>query len=51
MQKFNDNVIVSLNKFDDDLESEIEYVKSFVEKLNVKFVISTMYEDGDTVCI
>ncbi len=51
MQKFNDNVIVSLNKFDDDLESEIEYVKSFVEKLNVKFVISTMYEDGDTGCI
>lgn len=51
MKKFNDNVIVSLNKFDDDSNFEIEFVKEYVEKLDTKFVISTMYKDGEDGCI
>ena len=51
MKKFNDNVIVSLNKFDNDLDSDIEYLKNYVENLNTKFVISTMYKDGEDGCI
>ncbi|MBE6160257.1 MAG: formate--tetrahydrofolate ligase [Lactobacillales bacterium] len=51
MKRFNDNVIVSLNKFDSDLDIEIEYLKDYVENLNTKFVISTMYKDGEDGCI
>lgn len=51
MKKFNDNVIVSLNKFEDDNNSDIEFVKNFTNNLNTKFVISTMYQDGEDGCI
>ena len=51
MKKFNDNVIVSLNKFDDDTNDEINYVKDFCVELNTKFVVSTMYKDGENGCL
>ena len=47
MKKFNSNIIVSLNKFDDDTDKEIEYVKKYVSKFNVDFVTSSMYQDGE----
>ena len=50
MKKFNDNVIVSLNKFDDDLEDEIKLIERFTNNLNSEFVVSTMYQDGDYGC-
>ena len=51
MKKFNSNVIVSLNKFRDDLDTEIAYVENFVKNKNCTFVISTMYSDGEDGCI
>ena len=51
MQKFNDNVIVSLNKFDNDLEEEINLIKDYSNKLGAKFVVSSMYKDGENGCI
>ena len=51
MKKFNSNVIVSLNKFENDLVEEIKQVEHFCSKLNVPFVVSTMYKDGDNGCL
>lgn len=46
MQKFNDNLIVILNKFNDDKKEEIEFVKNYVNNLNTEFLISDMYKNG-----
>ena len=51
MKKFNSNVIVSLNKFENDLVEEIKQVEHFCSKLNVPFVVSTMYKDGEDGCL
>ena len=51
MKKFNSNVIVSLNKFESDLVEEIKQVEHFCSKLNVPFVVSTMYKDGEDGCL
>lgn len=47
MKKYNDNVIVSLNKFDTDTDEEINTLKELVEKENTSFVVSSMYADGE----
>ena len=47
MKKYNDNVIVSLNKFDTDTLDEINTLKSLVEKENVSFCISKMFSEGE----
>lgn len=46
MKKYTSHVIVALNKFESDTEKEIEKVKEFCEKKNVKFAVSTAYKDG-----
>ena len=51
MKKFNSNVIVSLNKFIDDTEEEISFVRKIVENKSCSFVVSTMYSDGEDGCI
>ena len=51
MKKYNDNVIVSLNKFDDDTEQDIEYVRNYCKNLDTKFVVSTMFKDGEDGCL
>ena len=51
MKKFSDNVIVSLNKYDDDNEEEIEVLRKYLDNLNIKLCISTMYSDGENGCI
>ena len=51
MKNFNSNIIVSLNKFTDDIEEEIEQVRKYVEEFDVDFVISSMYQDGEDGCI
>ena len=51
MKNFNSNIIVSLNKFTDDVKEEIEQVRKYVEEFNVDFVISSMYQDGEDGCI
>lgn len=50
MKKFCSNVIVSLNKFDNDLLEEIEFVKNYTNNLDTEFVVSTMYKDGELGC-
>lgn len=47
MKKFNQNVIVTLNKFDDDTIEEIECVRNYVKNYNVSFTINTAYTDGE----
>lgn len=51
MKKFNSNIIVSLNKFNDDNDDDIKYLKDYVDSFNVDFVISTMYQDGEDGCL
>ena len=51
MKNYNDNIIVSLNKFDTDTDEEINTLKELVENENVKFVISSMYLDGEDGCL
>lgn len=51
MKNFNSNIIVSLNKFTDDIEEEIEQVRKYVEEFDADFVISSMYQDGEDGCI
>ena len=40
------NLIVCLNKFDTDTDSEIEIVKNYVEGLGIRFSVSTAYTQG-----
>ena len=51
MKRFNDNIIVSLNKFNDDSEEDIKKLEEFLNKLNIKLCVSTMYNDGEDGCI
>lgn len=46
MQKFTDNLLVILNKFENDTKEEIKVVKNLCNKLNVKLLISNMYKNG-----
>ena len=51
MSKYTDNIIVSLNKFNDDLVEDINYLKKYLNDKNIKLCISTMYQDGEDGCI
>ena len=51
MKKFNDNIIVALNKFDSDQDNQIKFIQDFCEKHNTAFSICTMYSDGKDGCI
>lgn len=51
MSKFTDNLIVSLNKFEDDTLEEINELKKYLDNMNIKLCISTMYSDGEDGCI
>ncbi len=46
MQKFTDNLLVILNKFQDDTENEIQTFEEFCKNLNIKTLISNMYKNG-----
>ncbi len=51
LKKFNQNIIVTLNKFDDDLDNDIEKIKNYVEEFSVPFVVNTSYKDGENGAI
>ena len=51
MSKFTDNLIISLNKFDNDTEEEINILREYVSKYNLKLCESTMFNDGEDGCI
>ena len=51
MRKFTDNLIVSLNKFETDTEEEIDVLKKYLDKYNLKLCVSNMYDLGEDGCI
>ena len=46
MQKFNDNILVILNRFASDTEEEIKIVEDYCKKLKVEVLVSNMYQNG-----
>ena len=46
ISKYTKNIVVCLNKFDFDKESEIEYVKSFVKDMGYPIEVCTSFKDG-----
>ena len=46
MQKYTKNIVVCLNKFNNDTDKEINYVKNFCKDLGCRFAISTSYVEG-----
>lgn len=46
MKKFGKNIIVCLNKYNNDTKEEIMYVKEFVENKKVEFSICECFEKG-----
>ena len=51
MSKYTDNLLVALNKFNDDTKEEIEYIRKFVTDRGFKFFVCTMFKDGEDGCI
>lgn len=43
MKRFTDNILVLLNKFDDDRESDIDYVRNYLYNINISFEVSNLY--------
>ena len=46
MKKYVDNIVVCLNKYDTDLDSEIELVRTCCNEHNVRFALSCAYSQG-----
>ena len=46
MQKYTKNIVVCLNKFNNDTDKEINYVKKFCQDLGCRFAVSTSYVEG-----
>ena len=51
MKKFCNNIVVSLNKFEDDDEKEISALEEYVNTFDSRLCISTMYNDGEDGCL
>ncbi len=46
LRLMNKNIVVTLNKFDDDSDEDIAFVKEYCDSLEVPFAINTVYQDG-----
>lgn len=46
LRLMNKNIIVTLNRFDNDEEVDIRFVKNYVEDLGCLFNVNTVYQDG-----
>ena len=46
MLKYTSHIIVTLNKFDDDTEDEINFIKEYVESQKIKFATNDVYHQG-----
>ena len=51
LKKFNQNIIVTLNKFDDDSETDINIVEEYAKSYDIPFTINTAYKDGENGAI
>ncbi len=47
----NTNLVVTLNKFDDDTDEDVNYVKEYVESQNILVSVNTIYQDGSNGAI
>lgn len=46
LRLMNKNIIVTLNRFDNDEETDIKFVKNYVEDLGCLFNVNTVYQNG-----
>lgn len=46
LKNVTNNIIVCLNKYENDTDEEISFVRDYCHKVNVRFAISTAYIDG-----
>lgn len=46
LKKFGVNIVVALNKFDDDSDCDIERVREFCKKMDVDFEVTSSYKNG-----
>jgi len=46
LNKMNISYIITLNKYDDDTEEEIEYLKNYLANQNISLIINTVYQHG-----
>ena len=46
LKNMTNNIIVCLNKYENDLDSEINIVKDYCQKNSIRFAISSAYKDG-----
>lgn len=51
IQKFNVPVIVCINRYSNDTEEEIKYIKEFLNNMNIDLEVSTAYKDGSNGAI
>lgn len=42
----NKNIVVTINKFDTDLDQDINFIKNFAKEMEVKCVVNSVYQDG-----
>lgn len=46
LKNMTNNIVVCLNKYDNDTDEDIEFVKKYALEQDVRFAISTAYKDG-----
>lgn len=46
LKHLTNNIVVCLNKYDNDTDNDIEYVRNYCQEQNIRFAISTAYKDG-----
>ena len=46
LKNMTNNIVVCLNKYDNDTDEDISFVESYCKEQNVKFAVSTAYKDG-----
>ena len=51
MKKYTDNLIVVLNKFNDDTKEDIDFIGEYLKNQNIEFSVCTNYEDGEDGCL
>lgn len=51
MKKYSNNIVVAINKFDQDDEKELDKLKSLVESINVRAFVCDIYNKGSEGCL
>ena len=51
LSNFSNNILVLLNKFDNDTKEDINVVKEYLDKQNIEMYTSTSFKDGQKGCL